>query len=129
MGLKITRPGGFIRKEDVTIAKNYLIEEELQTLNRVVSLYIEYAELQALERRPVTMGDWIAKLDEFLKVAGRKLLDHAGKISAEMAKAKAELEYRKYHEFLDTQPRKVDLDFEKAVKQLPSSKQKRKRGS
>jgi hypothetical protein len=129
MGLKITRPGGFIRKEDVTIAKNYLIEEELQTLNRVVGLYIEYAELQALERRPVTMGDWIAKLDEFLKVAGRKLLDHAGKISAEMAKAKAELEYRKYHEFLDTQPRKVDLDFEKAVKQLPSSKQKRKRGS
>ena len=100
-------------------AKNYLNEDELQILNRIVSLYIEYAELQALERRPMTMRDWIAKLDEFLKISGRNLLDHAGKISAESAKAKAELEYRKYHEFLDTQPRKVDLDFEKAVKQLP----------
>jgi hypothetical protein len=119
MGLKTTRLGGFIRKEDVTIAKNYLNEDELQILNRIVSLYIEYAELQALERRPMTMRDWIAKLDEFLKISGRNLLDHAGKISAESAKAKAELEYRKYHEFLDTQPRKVDLDFEKAVKQLP----------
>jgi hypothetical protein len=119
MGLKTTRPGGFIRKEDVVIAKNYLTEDELQILNRIVNLYIEFAELQALERRPMTMRDWIAKLDEFLKISGRKLLAHAGKISAEMAKAKAEFEYQKYHAFLDTQPRKVDLEFEKAVKQLP----------
>jgi hypothetical protein len=119
MGLKTTRPGGIIRRNDVSVAKNYLTEEELNVLNRIVSLYIEYAELQALERRPMTMGNWIAKLDEFLKISGRKLLDHAGKISAEMARAKAELEYGKYHAFLDTQPRKVDDEFEKVIKQLP----------
>jgi len=125
MGLKTTRSGGFIRKEDVTIAKNYLTEDELQILNRIVTLYIEFAELKALERRPMTMRDWIAKLDEFLKASGRKLLDHAGKISAEVSKAKAELEYRQYQALLDTQPRKVDLEFEKAVKQLPPARSRK----
>jgi len=121
MGLKTTRPGGIIRKEDLTVAKNYLTEDELQTLNRIVTLYLEFAELQAMQRRPMTMRDWISKLDEFLKISGQKLLDHAGKISAEVAKSKAEQEYREYHAFLDTQPRKVDLDFEKAIKQLPKT--------
>ena len=65
MGLKSTRPGGIVRKEDVSIAKNYLDEEELQALNRIVSAYLEFAELQALNRRPMTMQDWITKLDEF----------------------------------------------------------------
>ena len=119
MGLKTTRPGGIIRKDDVGIAKNYLTEDELQVLNRIVNLYIEYAELQGLERRPMTMRNWIAKLDEFLKISDRELLDHAGKISAEMAKAKAELEYGQYRVFLDSQPRLVDADFEQAVKHLP----------
>lgn len=119
MGLKTTRPGGIIRKEDVSIAKNYLAEDELQTLNRIVTLYIEFAELKALQHEPMTMQNWIVKLDEFLKISGQKLLDHAGKITAEAAKAKAELEYNKYHQFLDTQPKKVDLEFEKAIKQLP----------
>jgi hypothetical protein len=121
MGLKTTRPGGIIRKEDVSIAKNYLTGEELQTLNRIVTLYLEFAELKAMQRQPMTMRDWILKLDEFLTISGQKLLDHAGKISAEVAKSKAEQEYRQYHAFLDTQPRKVDLDFEKAVKQLPKA--------
>ena len=121
MGLKTTRPGKMIRREDVSVAKNYLTEKELQALNRIVNLYIEFAELQALERRPMTMGDWIAKLDEFLKISGRKLLDHAGGISAEKAKAKAELEYIQYHALLDSQPRSVDADFEKAVKRLPKT--------
>ena len=119
MGLRTTRPSGIIRKGDVSVAKNYLTEEELGALNRIVNLYIEFAELQALERRPMTMRDWIVKLDEFLKISGRKLLDHAGKTSAETAKAKAEFEYDKYRKFLDTQPRKVDEDFEKAVRELP----------
>ncbi|MBN2209991.1 MAG: virulence RhuM family protein [Sedimentisphaerales bacterium] len=130
MGLKTTRPGGIIRKTDVSVAKNYLTEEELATLNRIVNLYIEYAELQALERKPMTMRDWITKLDDFLKISGRNLLDHAGKISAEMAKAKAEGEYDKYRTFLNTQPRQIDAAFEKAVKQLPkqanSSKSKKR---
>lgn len=122
MGLKTTRSGGVIRKDDVAIAKNYLTEDELQILNRIVNLYIEFAELQALERKSMTMRGWIAKLDEFLKISGRKLLDHAGKISAEVAKAKAELEYNKYRAYLDRQPRKVDADFEQVAKQLPKMK-------
>jgi len=79
MGLLTTRPGVIVRKEDVAIAKNYLTESELQVLNRIVNLYLEYAELQALERKPMTMRDWITKLDDFLKASGRELLDHAGK--------------------------------------------------
>ena len=118
MGLLATRPGGVVRKKDVSISKNYLREDELRVLNRIVNLYIEYAELQALERKPMTMCDWIAKLDEFLKISGRRLLDHAGKISAETAKAKAEKEYAHYRAFLDSQPRTVDVDFEKAAKEL-----------
>ncbi len=118
MGLQTTRPGGVVRKDDVGIAKNYLTEDELQVLNRIVNLYIEYAELQALERKAMTMRDWITKLDEFLKISGRELLDHAGKISAESAKAKAELEYDRYRALLDAQPQRVDAEFEKAAKEL-----------
>jgi hypothetical protein len=119
MGLKTTRPGGLIRKEDVSIAKNYLDAEELGTLNRIVNAYIEFAELRALQRKVMTMRDWITKLDEFLKLSEHELLDHAGKISAEQAKAKAELEYDRYRKLVDTQPRPVDADFEQVVKQLP----------
>jgi hypothetical protein len=118
MGLKTTRPGGIVRKDDVGIAKNYLTEDELQVLNRVVNLYIEYAELQALERKAMTMQDWITKLDEFLKISGRKVLDHAGKISAESARAKAEREYARYRAFLENRPQRVDAAFEKAAKEL-----------
>jgi len=130
MGLLTTRPGGIIRKEDVTVAKNYLTEAELQVLNRIVNLYLEYAELQALERKPMTMRDWIAKLDEFLKASGRELLGHAGKITAEAARAKAEQEFAAYRKFMDAQPRLVDADFEKAVKDLkilPAPSRKRKK--
>ncbi|MFN8066598.1 MAG: virulence RhuM family protein [Vicinamibacterales bacterium] len=121
MGMQTTRPGGVIRKSDAAVAKNYLNESELQVLHRIVSLYIEYAELQALERRPMTMRDWITKLDEFLRISGRDLLNHAGSISAETAKAKAELEYARYHALQDVQPRPVDAAFERAVKQLQKS--------
>jgi hypothetical protein len=130
MGLLTTRPGGIVRREDVAIAKNYLTEAELQVLNRIVNLYLEYAELQALERKPMTMRDWITKLDEFLKASGRELLDHAGEISAESARQKAEREYERYRVLLDAQPRAVDGAFEKAVKELkklpaPSRKKKK----
>lgn len=118
MGLCTTRPGGVVRKEDVFVAKNYLTEEELQLLNRIVNFYIEYAELQALARKLMTMRDWITKLDDFLKLSDRELLDHAGKISAAAAKAKAELEYERYRALMDAQPRRVDADFERAVKEL-----------
>jgi hypothetical protein len=118
MGLMTTRPGGIIRKEDVSIAKNYLNETELQTLNRIVNLYIEFAELQALNRKPMTMRHWIEKLDEFLEISGRELLDHAGRISAETAKLKAEMEFDRYRALTDAQPRPVDADFEQTVKRL-----------
>jgi hypothetical protein len=125
MGLQTTRPGGIIRKEDVSIAKNYLDGEELGTLNRIVNAYIEFAELRALQRKAMTMRDWITKLDEFLKLSEHELLDHAGKISAEQAKLKADLEYDRYRVLLDSQPRAVDLDFDRAVtefKKVPPSK-------
>ena len=130
MGLLTTRPGGIVRKEAVTIAKNYLTEAELQVLNRIVNLYLEYAELQALERKAMTMRDWVTKLDDFLKASGREMLDHAGKITAEAARAKAEQEFAAYREFMDAQPRLVDADFEKAVtdlKELPAPRRKKKK--
>ena len=125
MGLQTTRPSGIIRKEDVSIAKNYLDGEELGTLNRIVNAYIEFAELRALQRKAMTMRDWITKLDDFLKLSEHELLDHAGKISAEQARMKAELEYDRYRVFVDSQPRLVDADFEKAaseLKKLPKPK-------
>jgi len=127
--MQTTRPGGIIRKGDAAVAKNYLTEDELQVLHRIVNLYIEYAELQALERRPMTMQDWIDKLDEFLKASGRALLDHAGKVSAEAARAKAEREYERYQASLDAQPRVIDAEFEKVAKQLekPAPKSAKKR--
>lgn len=126
MGLQTTRPGGIVRKDDVAVAKNYLTENELRVLNRIVNLYIEYAELQALERKPMTMRDWIAKLDEFMNISGRELLDHAGRISAEQARLKAESEYERYRKLLDAQPRLIDAEFEKAVKALKKLPRPRK---
>nr|WP_315190241.1 virulence RhuM family protein [uncultured Albidiferax sp.] len=131
MGLQTTRPGGVVRKEDVAVAKNYLSADELQVLNRIVSLYIEYAELQALDRKPMTMLNWLTKLDEFLKISGRELLDHTGQISAANAKAKAEREYAHYRQQQDALPRTVDADFEraaKALKALPPAKRVKKAG-
>ncbi len=133
MGLTVTRPGGLLRKADVSIAKNYLAEDELNALNRIVSAYLEFAELQALNRKPMTMRDWIAKLDDFLKLSGRELLDHAGKISADDAKAKAEIEYEQYRKLQDMRPRRVDDDFDGATKGLkklekPTPRKIRKKG-
>jgi hypothetical protein len=122
MGMLTTRPGGRVRKEDAAVAKNYLTEDELQVLNRIVNLHLEYAELQALERKPMTMRDWIAKLDDFLKLSGRELLDHAGKVSHEAALAKAEAEYEKFRQLEAAKPSRVDKDFEEAVKKLPAVK-------
>ena len=118
MGLKTTRPGGIVRREDVSVAKNHLEADELGVLNRIVNAYIEFAELQALNRRVMTMRDWITKLDDFLTLSEHELLDHAGKISTDAARAKAELEYDRYRVLIDSQPRPVDADFEQAAKQL-----------
>ena len=122
MGLVSTRPGGIVRKEDVAIAKNYLAEAELQALNRIVAAYLDFAELQALRRKPMTMREWITKLDDFLKLSEHELLNHAGTISAETAKEKAELEYERYRVMIDDLPRQVDQDFLEAVKRIEARK-------
>ena len=89
-------PGGRIRKSDVGVAKNYLTEEELRLLNRIVTAYLETAELQALNRVPMHMADWIQRLDGFLTMTGRDLLDNAGTVSHEKALEKARNEYDIY---------------------------------
>ena len=85
-------------KTDAEIAKNYLAAEEIDTLNRIVTLYLDFAELQAKSKTPMYMKDWINKLDDFLKLSNRQILTHAGKISAEVAKLKADTEYDKFKE-------------------------------
>jgi len=111
--------GAKVRKPDVAIAKNYLTEEELKKLSLIVTQYLDFAELQALERRPMTMRDWIAKLDAFLRAGDREILEHAGSISAEEAKRKAELEFDKF----DRQRRQLedaqaDAQFAQEVEDL-----------
>ena len=97
MGLT-TWTGMLPKKNDAEYAKNYLTEEELKTLNRIVNLYLEFAEFQAISHKPMYMKDWIQKLDDFLKLSGKELLTHAGVISAEVAKLKADTEYDKFKE-------------------------------
>jgi len=107
--------GGAPRKGDVSIAKNYLSEEELRALNLIVSAYLDFAELQALQRKPMRMADWIARLDGFIRLSGREILAHAGKVSHEMAALKAEAEYERFQAAL---PRPVDQHFSEAVDEL-----------
>lgn len=86
-------PGGPIRKTDVTVAKNYLTAEELSALDRIVGMYLDHAEDQARKRRPLTMADWVEKLDAFLRFSERNILTHAGTISHELAVAHAEEQF------------------------------------
>lgn len=94
-------PHGKIHKYDVTIAKNYLTEEELQSLGRIVSAYLDLAELQAMRHIPMTMEDWEKRLNGFLSLMDREVLKDAGRISAELAKARAESEWEKYRVIQD----------------------------
>jgi hypothetical protein len=102
-------------KQDIEIAKNYLNEEELNLLNRMVTAYLEIAELQALNRKPMFMQDWITRLDDFLKMTGNDILNHAGKISHQKAKDKALEEYEKFKKNSINQASKVEEDFIKHI--------------
>ncbi len=106
------------RKSEVAIAKNYLNEDELNILNRIVTAYLEFAELRAKRGRLMKMTDWVIKLDDFLKLGDHDLLTHAGKITAEQAKEKAELEYDHYRKVIDVQPTQVDKDLETVIKKI-----------
>jgi len=108
-------PDGKIRKTDVSIAKNYLNEEEMNNLNRIVSMYLDYAELQANNRKIMNMKDWISKLDAFLQFNEQEILTNAGKVTAEIAKTFAETEYEKYQIIQD---KNYISDFDLEIKKL-----------
>lgn len=110
MGLTTWR-GAMPTKHEAEIAKNYLSEEEVDMLNRIVNLYLDFAELQAKSHVPMYMKDWIQKLDDFLKLSGKELLNHAGSVSAEVAKLKANEEYDKFRERTQYQLSPVEIHF------------------
>lgn len=121
MGLT-TWTGALPKRQDAEYAKNYLSEDELDTLNRIVNLYLDFAELQAKSHIPMYMKDWIQKLDDFLKLSGKELLTHAGTISAEVAKLKADTEYDRFKERTQYELSPVEIhfieNFEKEQKKL-----------
>lgn len=124
MGLTNWR-GDKIRKSDVTIAKNYLNEEELKALNNLVEQYLIFAEGQAMRRIPMYMKDWIDKLDAFLQLNDRDILQNAGSVSHELAKQIAEAEYDKYKKQQQKASSKADDDFENTIKQIENKKSKK----
>ena len=121
------------RRSDVAVAKNYLSVEEIEVLNRIVTAYLEFAELQATNRKPMYMKDWIFKLDDFLRLSDREILTHAGKISHDNAAAKAELEFDRYIKVMAAHMSPVETHFETAIRDVKrleknreSSKRKKK---
>jgi hypothetical protein len=120
-------PEGVIRKQDVSVAKNYLNEEEITALNRIVTMYLDYAEEQALTRKSMHMADWIKKLDGFLQFNEKNILTHAGKISHQMALDHAESEFEKF----DNERRRIEAtvptsDFDMLAKQITTKQTKKK---
>ena len=112
--------GNYVTKDDVKIAKNYLTERELQRLNLLVSQFLDFAEFQALEERPMRMADWIAALDNQIIALQRKLLEGKGSVSHQDAIAKAEQEF---HIYRQREMAQLESDFDKMVKQLPKHPQ------
>jgi hypothetical protein len=113
-------PQGKVHKYDVAIAKNYLSEFEMAQMQRIVSAYLDMAELQAMRRMPMTMADWEERLSGFLKLWDREVLQDAGKVTAEIAKAYAESEFEKYR---IVQDRLFESDFDRVIKKIESGSQ------
>jgi len=111
-------PDGPIRKCDVVIAKNYLSEPEIKSLNRIVTMYLDYAEHQAEKNIPMTMNDWVTKLNAFLKFNEEEILQDSGKVTAEIAKQFAESEFEKYRPLQD---KKYISDFDRMVMEVGDS--------
>ena len=114
-------PKGKIHKYDVSIAKNYLSEFELGQMQRIVSAYLDMAEMQAMRKIPMTMADWEERLSGFLKLWDREILQDAGKVTAELARAHAESEFEKYR---IVQDRLFESDFDRMLKQLEQGEEK-----
>ena len=115
-------PKGKILRTDVTIAKNYLEHKELEALNRIVGMYLDFAENMASRQRPMTMKDWAERLDAFLQFNEYAVLQDAGKISAEVAHKLAEEEYQKYRVIQDME---FVSDFDKEVKRIEANSKKK----
>ncbi|MFZ6038444.1 MAG: virulence RhuM family protein [Bacteroidota bacterium] len=120
-------------KQEIGVAKNYLSEEELAVLNRLVSAYLDIAEINAMQRKPMYMKDWIEVLDGFIKMSRQDVLTHAGKISAEIAQRKALAEYETYKSKSDNELSEVEKQFiasieqaDKKLKALKSNSTKKK---
>lgn len=109
--------GRIPQKSDAEIAKNYLKSDEIDILNRIVSLYLDFAELQALDKRPMYMKDWLSKLDDFLRLSGKELLNHAGSVSAEVAKLKAHTEHDRFQERIKNELSPVEVHFIESFEQ------------
>jgi len=107
-----------VRKQDVVIAKNYLDGEELRGLNNLVEQYLVFAEGQAMRRIPMHMNDWIGKLDGFLQLNDRNILEHAGRMSHEMAEELAETEYKRFNRARIRYTDSQESDFDETVKQI-----------
>ena len=110
-------------KKETEVAKNYLNEKELDVLNRMVTAYLELAELQALNRKPMYMKDWATRLDEFLSMTGNDILTNAGSVSHQNALEKAHNEYEKYKEQIKNELSKAEKDF---IKQIDSTSKRLK---
>ena len=125
MGLQTFKyaPHGKVQKSDVTVAKNYLIEKEIKDLERIVSMYLDYAENQAARQIPMKMADWVTKLDAFLQFNEYQILKDAGKIRHDVAVKLAEKEYQKFRVIQD---KNFVSDFDKEVKKLTSGKKDNK---
>jgi hypothetical protein len=108
-------PSGKIQKFDVSVAKNYLSETEMQQLQRLVSAYLDIAEDMAIRQIPLTMEDWESKLNKFIEATDREILQNTGKVTAEIAKAHAETEFEKYRIIQD---QLFESDFDKEIKRL-----------
>lgn len=121
MGLTAWRnaPDGKIVKSDVSIAKNYLSKEEMQELNEIVTMYLDYAARQARRHIPMTMADWASKLDAFLQFNDAEILRNKGKVTAAIAKAFAESEFEKYRVIQD---RLYQSDFDRLVSEAEKEK-------
>jgi len=122
--------GDKLTRSDIAVAKNYLNHEELDVLNRLVSMYLDFAELQAKNRRPMYMKDWVTKLDDFLRLSEREILTHAGQVSNQQAIDKAHAEYDKYRALTTEEPSLVEQHFIEAVqaiKQLEVEHQKKEK--
>lgn len=115
-------PGTALRKSDASIAKNYLTSEELDALNRIVTAYLEFAELQAMSRKPMTMAEWIAKLDDFLKVSDREILTHAGRISYDAMLGTVDQAYQRYQALTRDEPTRVEKDMRELEKRVKTSR-------